>query len=64
MLGHSSEDHMLSTILDDHVRLDNLSTLDLVGEYGLTRVYPECRLLVDGIAPLVLLLDLNRHPVV
>jgi hypothetical protein len=67
MLGHGSEDHMLSTILEDHVWLDNLTTLDLLREYGLihlTRVYPECGgLMVDGIDPIMLLLDLNRHPV-
>ncbi len=65
MLGHGSEDHVRSSILDDHVLLENLTTLRENCMIHLTRVYPECGgLLVDGVAPLMLLLDLNRHPVV
>ena len=65
MLGHGSEDHVRSSILDDHVLLENLTTLRENCMIHLTRVYPECvGLLVDGVGPLMLLLDLNRHPVV
>jgi hypothetical protein len=54
-----------STILDDHVWLDDLTTLREYGLIHLTRVYPECSgLLIDGIAPLVLLLNLGGHPIV
>ena len=56
---------MRSTILDDHVWLDDLTTLREYGLIHLTRVYPECSgLLIDGIAPLVLLLNLGGHPIV
>lgn len=56
---------MRSTILDDHVWLDDLTTLRENGLIHLTRVYPECGgLLIDGIAHLVLLLTLRGHPIV
>jgi len=65
MLGYSSEDHVRSTILDDHVWLDDLTTLRENGLIHLTQVYPECGgLLIDGIAHLVLLLTLRGHPIV
>ena len=65
MLGHSSEDHVRSSILDDLVLLENLTTLWENCLIHLARVYPECGgLLVYRVAPLMLLLDLNRHPVV
>jgi hypothetical protein len=54
-----------STILDDHVWLDDLATLREYGLIHLTRVHPECSgLLIDGIASLVLLLKLGGHPIV
>jgi len=54
-----------SSILDDHVLLENLTTLWENCLIHLARVYPECGgLLVYRVAPLMLLLDLNRHPVV
>lgn len=65
MLGHSSKDHVWSTILDYHIWLNNLTTLREYALIHLIRMHPKCGgMLVDRLAPLIMMLDLDWHHVI